>query len=114
VTRVAKAVCEGCNLQEVCWQEKDFNLPDFYLTPFTITSAKVRIMTSNQTANLNAKLFDRCYQVSIDDRQLATIISWEGEYPEEHPFYDGFDFQVCSNEVLEDVEAVCTLTYVLH
>ena len=112
--RVAKAVCEGCHLQEVYWSEKDFDLPDFDLNPFTITSVEVRIMTSNETANFNAKLFRDEYRIKADDRQLSTVFSWEGEYPEEHPCYEGFQFKVSSNEVLEDVEAICSVTYTMH
>ncbi len=112
--RVCKAVCEGCNVKEVCWTDKDFNLPDFETQPFTITSVELCLVSSSETANLCAGLFGESYTEAAGDCQLPTTFRWEGEYPEEHPFYDGFSIGVNSDEILADVEAVCSITYVVH
>jgi len=112
--KVTKIVYEGAQVQEIYWADSDFDLPDFQSQTFTITSVEVCIVSDNETANLSAEMFGKKCSTPVSDCQLAAILCWEGEYPEEHPFYDGFDIHVSSTEVLETVEAVCSITYTIH
>lgn len=112
--KVCKAEFEGCQIGEICWNNKCFNLPDFNSQPFTITSVEICIISDNETANLRTEMFGQTCNSKLSDCQLATTVCWEGEYPEEHPFYGGFDIQISSTEVLETVEAVCSITYTIH
>ena len=112
--KVAKIVYEDTQVQEIYWTDNDFDLPDFQSQTFTITSVEVCIVSDNETANVSAEMFGKKCSTPVSDCQLAAILCWEGEYPEEHPFYDGFDIHVSSTEVLETVEAVCSITYTIH
>ena len=112
--KVSKVIYEGSDVSEIYWDDSDFALPNFESTIFTITSAEVHIISSNETALFNAEMFDQTYNTPIADRQLLTEFSWSGECPAEHPFYSGFSIYISSNEVLETVEAVAVITYTVH
>ncbi len=112
--KVRKANYEGSQVREIFWDDRDFNLPDFQSQPFTITSVEVCLVSDNETAWLSAEMFGQICSTSAADCQLASVLCWQGEYPEEHPFYNGFNIHVTSTEVLETVEAVCSITYTLH
>ena len=101
-------------VREIYWADSDFNLPDFETQTFTITSAEVCLISANETAVLSAEMFGKTYQSPAPDCRLPSLLSWQGEYPEEHPFYSGFSIHVTSSEVLEAVEAVCVITYFIH
>jgi hypothetical protein len=112
--RVTKANFECCDVKEIHWRDSDFELPDFNLQPFTITSVEVCIITDNETTMFTSDILGKVCQTSAAECQLATSLCWEGEYPEEHPFYDGFEIHIASTELLEAVEASCTITYLLN
>ncbi len=112
--KVCKAEFEGCQIGEICWNNKSFNLPDFKSQPFTITSVEICIISDNETANLCTEMFGQTCNSQLSDCQLATTVCWDGEYPEEHPFYNGFNIQISSSELLENVEAVCSIAYTIH
>ena len=112
--KVCKAYFEGCNVCKICWTDGDFDLPDFKNQTFTITSAQVSIVTDQPSACLSGEIFGQTCNATVSDCQLPIVLCWQGEYPEEHPFYDGFSIQIDANENLDDVEAVCVITYVIH
>jgi len=112
--KVCKADFEGCQIGKICWNDKCFKLPEFNSQPFTITSVEICIISDNETATLCTEMFGQTCNSQLSDCQLATNVCWEGEYPEEHPFYNGFNIQISSSELLENVEAVCSIAYTIH
>lgn len=112
--KVCKTIYEGSQVEEILWDDSHFSLPDFESQAFTIISVEVCLVSENETALLSAKMFGVTCSTVAADCQLPAVLCWQGEYPEEHPFYNGFSIHVTSSEVLEDVEAVCSITYILH
>jgi len=112
--KVSKAYYDGSQVSRIYWDDSDFNLPDFEQQTFTITQVEINLVTDNKLTNLCATMFGQTCNATVSDCQLPTSLCWQGEYPEEHPFYNGFSIQIEASDVLDDVEAMCSITYILN